>query len=467
MRFSLFLLVSILIFLSSLQSAASVRPSKADKFQEPVAADASAAKINPQKEIPVDPVSLEKNSDAPLDTANKAIKFYPLTDSVANSSRKVRVLLHKNIISRNFFVYGKIKILSDSVKVTISQGSIRFLQINENRAEISAHGRFAQVNLPCTLSFISGTNVFSDGNVEYRGDIIFSSDKNGFSVINFIDVEDYLRGVVPPEIGIRAETEFESLKAQAVAARTYTLSKVLRGADKEFDLLPTIADQVYGGVNCEYALSDLAVEETRGIVMLKNDATLLETYYHSSCGGITASIDEVWNSAPNGSLVSRRDFRPNGAPYCGNSKSYSWKETWTISQFSQILKKYSVLSNEAHFEGTVKSVSVVSKSASGRVIDLAVVSEKGTFHYGKDKVRFVLRRPKDESILRSAIFNIKIENAHVVATGCGYGHGIGMCQTGAIERSKAGQNYIEILNSYYSRVKFSSWDEVVKSISAF
>jgi len=241
MRFSLFLFVSFLIFLSSLQSAASVRPSKADKFREPETA--ATVKINPKKEISIDTVPLEKNNTVSSDTANKAIRFYPLTDSVANSSRKVRILLHKNVISRNIFVYGKIKILSDSVKISISQGSVRFLQINENRIEISAHERFAQVNLPCTLSFISGTNIFSDGEVEYRGDIIFSNDKNGFSVINFIDVEDYLRGVVPPEIGIRAETEFEALKAQAVAARTYTLSKVLRGADKEFDLLPTIADQ--------------------------------------------------------------------------------------------------------------------------------------------------------------------------------------------------------------------------------
>jgi stage II sporulation protein D len=99
---------------------------------------------------------------------------------------------------------------------------------------------------------------------------------------------------------------------------------------------------------------------------------------------------------------------------------------------------------------------------------LTVVSEKGTFSYGKDKVRFVLRRPtKDEDILKSAIFNIKIENNSVVATGYGYGHGIGMCQIGAIERSRAKQSYIEILNSYYSNIKFSSWDEVVKAICAF
>ncbi|MDR0304166.1 MAG: SpoIID/LytB domain-containing protein [Chitinispirillales bacterium] len=466
MKCKIFLFILLFLLSGGLtKTAVAARISRSADLKKVENVDADDTKNNVDEQSPTDTVSASDNTD---DLMERNVILYPLADSVINSPRKVRVLLNKNIFSKNIFVYGKIKVSSQSVNINISQGSLRFSTIDENSVQISAHGRSAQVALPCTLSFVSVTNVFSYDAKEYRGNIIFTGGKNGISVINVINVEDYLRGVVPLEIGVRGEQEFEALKAQAIAARTYTLSKIIYGKDKEFDLLPTTADQVYGGVNCEYALSDKAIKETQGIVIVKDDAALLETYYHSTCAGKTSAIDEVWNSAPNASLISRTDLRPNGAPYCGNSNSYSWKETWTINQFSQILKKYSKLSNEKPFDGTVKSVFVVSRSESGRIYDLAVVSEKGTFHYGKDKIRFILRRPtKEEEILRSANFNIKMENNHIYAAGYGYGHGIGMCQTGAIERARAGQNYEEILRAYYNDIKFSTWDEVVISTCAF
>ena len=392
-----------------------------------------------------------------------------LADSVENSPRNVRVLLDKNVSSKNIFIYGRVKILSEFININISQGSIRFTMIDEKNAEIAAHGRSAQLALPCTLTFSSIANVFSYDDKEYRGNIIFIGSKSGASIINLIDVEDYLRGVVPMEIGVRSEVDFEALKAQAIAARTYALSKVLRNTDKEFDLLPTVSDQVYGGVNCEYTISDSAIKDTRGIILLKNDGALLETFYHSTCAGRTASVDEVWNSAPDRSLVSRKDLRPNGAAFCGNSNAYTWREVWSINQFSQILRKYSVQHNETPFNGTVRAISVTSRTQSGRVNNLAVVSEGGVFNYGKDRVRFVLRRPtKDESILKSANFEIKIEGDNVIATGFGFGHGIGMCQTGALGRARAGQSYSDILKSYYSNFRFSTWDDVIfKSTFSF
>jgi len=375
---------------------------------------------------------------------------------------KVRILLHKNQSSRNFSIYGKARIASQTHRINIASGTLKVSFVDKNTAEISAFWHSAKIALPCTLSVVSGEKIFSDSEKKYRGSIIFTGENQGFSVINYIAVEDYLRGVVPLEIGVRQQSDFEALKAQAVAARTYTLARVLKNFSNDYDLLPTVADQVYGGSNCEYELSDSAVLQTQGIVIVKNDGELVNAFYHATCAGKTAAIDEVWRSQPDNSLVSRSDLRADGTAFCSFANSYSWKETWTINQFSEILRKYSRLSNEMPFDGIVKQVSVVSRTPSGRVAELLVVSDKGTFRYGKDKVRFVMRTPtKDEGILKSARFDIKIENNHVIATGFGYGHGIGMCQNGALSRAKVGQNYSEILKAYYTDIDFSDWNEVL------
>jgi stage II sporulation protein D len=102
----------------------------------------------------------------------------------------------------------------------------------------------------------------------------------------------------------------------------------------------------------------------------------------------------------------------------------------------------------------VRAVNVLSRTPSNRVDVLEIRSNSGTFTYGKDRSRFVLRRPtRDEGILRSANFNIRIDGNNVVATGRGFGHGIGMCQNGALERSRRGQNFIQILSAYYTNIK--------------
>lgn len=465
-----FLLIFLFSLSCSLQSTA-VRPSKNKEFIEKKVENNNILEnhdtISQETENAITKEdTILKENNLPVPTLPKEIETeQKITDTFPE--HKVRILLHKNQLSRNFFIYGRAVIISKTHKINIASGSLNVSFINENTAKISAFNRSAQITLPCTLSIVSDEKLFGDNEKKYRGGIILSGEKNGFSVINYIGVEDYLRGVVPLEIGVRGNSDFEALKAQAVAARTYTLARVSANFNNEYDLLPTVADQVYGGANCEYELSDSAVMQTQEIVIVKNNGELVNAYYHATCGGKTAAIDEVWRSKADNSLVSRSDLREDGTAFCSAANSYSWKESWTKSQFSEILEKYSRASNETPFDGNIKQIWVSKRSPCGRVSELIVVSDKGTFTYGKDKVRFVMRIPtKDEGILRSAKFDIKIENNNVVATGFGYGHGIGMCQNGALNRAKAGQKYSEILEAYYTNIKFSSWNEVLTQIKS-
>ncbi|MCD7780520.1 MAG: SpoIID/LytB domain-containing protein [Candidatus Gastranaerophilales bacterium] len=126
----------------------------------------------------------------------------------------------------------------------------------------------------------------------YRGDFILNNWGNsGITLINDVELEDYLKGVVPSEMPSKWNTE--ALKAQAIAARSYAVATRTAGkhSSRGFDLVDTTADQVYGGASAEKATTSQAVEDTKGIVLVQ-DKKVLPTYYHASSGGQT----KVWSS---------------------------------------------------------------------------------------------------------------------------------------------------------------------------
>jgi stage II sporulation protein D len=129
----------------------------------------------------------------------------------------------------------------------------------------------------------------------YRGDIAISVTDSGLLVVNRLSMDSYLRGVVPLEIGNRTSAEAAAVQSQAVAARTYAYKHL---TDKrEFDMYATVQDQVYGGVDAEKALSDSAIASTADVVVLYGGKPI-NTPYHSTCGGSTAAVSEVWYDQP-------------------------------------------------------------------------------------------------------------------------------------------------------------------------
>jgi stage II sporulation protein D len=326
----------------------------------------------------------------------------------------------------------------------------------ENAVVATVNNVKKELRLPCTLVVFSATNLLELDDNGYRGAIIVAPDGAGaVSLINALNVEDYLRGVVPLEIGSLSENELEALKAQAIAARTYAYKKMALNAGKPYDVAATVADQVYGGANAEAPAPDMAIHATKDLIIAHGNEAI-DAFYHSTCGGQTASVEDVWGGESRPYLRSRSDADKSGKPYCGQSSAFRWTETWGVSRLSGIVKRRAgegALS-APYAGGALRRIEARGRHQCGRVKQLAIVTSAGEYITTGEKARYVLRRNNAaESILRSANFNsATFINGEVTITGAGYGHGVGMCQTGAIARARAKENFEQILRAYYTDI---------------
>jgi stage II sporulation protein D len=309
-----------------------------------------------------------------------------------------------------------------------------------------------------------GAYVTWDGR-RYRGSIELFATTHGVLVVNRLSVEDYLRGVVPLEIGAVGEPERAALEAQAVAARSYIYVR-LDDPDRppggsRYDVVATVTDQVYGGLEAENAIANAAVDATAGEVITYG-GRVVNAPYHAACGGTTAEPEEVWREGALPYLQRVSDKIPGTENYyCEGSSHFRWSRTFTKSELGALmdryLRRYASGSAGAHGTGsvgTVRAVTVEALTPSGRVGSLAVTTSRATYHVRGNDIRFVLREPNGE-ILHSTYFLIQDEPAHggsvagLTLQGRGNGHGVGMCQWGAIGRARAGQDYRTILQTYY------------------
>ncbi|MDR0307478.1 MAG: SpoIID/LytB domain-containing protein [Chitinispirillales bacterium] len=373
--------------------------------------------------------------------------------------RPVRVLVKRNVKDAVVYSAAQVKVRTAG-GVASFKGRMHVEASSETAAVAVVSGNSKRkLSLPCTLSVNSAGHLLELGGDSYRGELIIVSE-NGktLSFVNVIDIEEYLRGVVPLEIGALKEQEIEAVKAQAVAARTYTYRKMAASGTNFFDLVSTVADQVYGGANAEKEACDMAIRRTKDLIMTFNN-TVAGAFYHSTCGGKTANIEDVWGGESLAYLRSVSDTDPDGNAYCGFSRAFTWEESWSNTQLGKIFARFSPEGGVSpSFNGTLHSLRIRERFSCGRVKACAIESSGGTFIIGGDRVRFLIRsNSASNPILRSSNFTIETaNNDKVVIKGRGYGHGIGMCQTGAIGRARAGQSFEQILFAYYSGVTIAS-----------
>jgi len=269
------------------------------------------------------------------------------------------------------------------------------------------------------------TRIYIDDR-QFRGniDIIKDEKKKSLFVVNHIDVEDYLYGVLYHEVSHR--WPMEVLKAQAIAARTYALYEKLVTKNKYFDLVSNVYSQVYGGRTSEKGRTTKAVNLTIGQV-LTYDGKIFPTYYHATCGGRTADASTIWN-------INIPTLRSRVCNFCKNSPHYRWKKKLTLD--------YS-------------SIEVLERDESGRALDLLLKNKAKDSKSTGNKFRLLV----GPNIIRSTNFEVKKKGKLFIFDGRGWGHGIGMCQWGAYTMARKGWAVEEILQYYYPGAEVVKWEE--------
>ncbi len=315
---------------------------------------------------------------------------------------------------------------------------------------------------------------------EYRGDflVIPTPQLSGLTLINQVELESYLYGVVPWEIGRHGQEKEAALAAQAVAARTYTISHLGSRRALGFDLFASVMDQVYKGCRHEDDLCNQAVDETRALV-LKCEGQLVDAYYSACCGGTCSRVEKVWPRQAEVYLVDHPDSPgPGELAFCSASKHFDWVEKWSAVRLEEILQHtlpayidymtQGERSSWAHpmfsprrggvdpmSPGKLLDLEIQDYTPSGRIAQLVITTEAGVYYIRGDRTRWVLTPASGKpAILRSAKFEVeKIRRdgqlTEVSVRGKGYGHGIGLCQTGSLEMAARGYSALEILSHYY------------------
>jgi SpoIID/LytB domain protein len=292
----------------------------------------------------------------------------------------------------------------------------------------------------------------------YWGAVYVTLDRDGKLVaVNAVAEDRLLAGLVPAEMFPDAPDA--ALEAQAIAARTELMQKIgRRNLTDPFLLCSSQQCQVYAGAGKEQPRTTRAVERTRGMVLLRDGGGLVDIRYSASCGGHSEDNDAIWGGAPDPSLRGKRDApRPRASriddagleaflaespqdSWCGRSKLGPDRFRWTVSRSGAEIDKL-VASLGV---GRVKAIKPKQRGVSGRIKVLAIEGDKGVAEVAGDlRIRRLLGG------LKSSLFKVVRDDDGFRFVGAGFGHGVGMCQMGAIGMAEAGKDRAAILGHYY------------------
>ncbi|MFV8752682.1 SpoIID/LytB domain-containing protein [Nannocystaceae bacterium ST9] len=303
---------------------------------------------------------------------------------------------------------------------------------------------------------------------DYRGQIYVTIDRHGkLAVVNQVGESDVLAGLVPAEI--YASAPMEALKAQAIAARGQLLAKIgSRHLDDPFLLCAHEHCQVYAGTSREHERTSAAVERTIGRVLMRpNETELVDTVYSANCGGHSEDNEQVWPSPADPQLRGQADpklgekfakgidehniaawLRDNPDSYSRPSGKLSTSYRWTTTVDPAGIAGNPHVPDDL---GKLVSIRIAARGRSGRATEVELLgADSSTTIHGELKIRQALGGLKSSAFLVDAD---RDERGHFVLRGAGHGHGVGLCQHGAIGMAEAGKTYGPILAHYYQGAK--------------
>ena len=389
----------------------------------------------------------------------KIIIVFCILFSAINASA-IKVLLAEGSKEITISANGRfvVKNLEDEVLFNAISFSINW--ISENRILLNSDTIKNSLKVFPANSVLFSTN--KTGQNRYTGNLIIRSDSMGLRLIEEIDFEEYLYGVLPYEMS--ASWHIEALKVQAVTARTYAARNLIAPEGEDFDVYSGVMSQMYKGTGNIFENKNTygnvikAVDETKGQVLAYN-GKMFTTYYHSNCGGHTGP--PVWNKIED-EIPPLQGTNCDACLRAGNFKNKTWSHTFTsehIQQFAstlytdeskQILEKDSLQKNVAlkKISGKITNIKPIEKTVDGRVVLLAIISENGDVATISCQE---LRLGIGAGQLKSCNLDIikKENDGSFSFSGRGFGHGVGMCQIGAKQLAEEKKKYDEILRFYY------------------
>ncbi|XWK88164.1 MAG: SpoIID/LytB domain-containing protein [Phormidium sp.] len=290
-----------------------------------------------------------------------------------------------------------------------------------------------------------------------------------YTVVNQVPLEVYLRGVVPYEIGAGAPNA--AVEAQAIIARTYALRNLRRFAIDGYELCADVHCQVYYGLQGATPNTDRAIAATRGLVLTYNNE-LVDALYSSTTGGITAGFSDVWNGSDRPYLQSVLDTTKNVWDLSRYSLTkeenvrrfislqqgfneeqeplFRWRYESKLPDITEQLQNY--LESKKHPLANLQSIQkmeVTERAQSGRILQMNIYTDKGVVELHKEEVRSAFKPPRSSFFYLDPLKNQNQELIGYAFVGAGFGHGVGLSQTGASQLARLGWSSRRILNFYY------------------
>lgn len=362
------------------------------------------------------------------------VLFLALICSAHGAVPSVKVLIAKSL--------NKVVVEGMDLKKTIH--TLRQSQQYTGRKLISFNCRPGRrkASMPSSLlvaSLSSPTGLISWGKNKYQGELqlLADTDSNSCDLVNSIPLEAYITTLLSKEMN--GTWPVEALKAQAVAARTYAFERLRKPVGSRlYDLESSEKDQVSGTFFDVTEKTLKASKETEGEILVGPTGKIAPAFFHSKCGGKTLRPDQVWGGVEEG-------YRSVNCTFCQKTGMKDWtgkiQNKKLVNMVDQVLKRY--YSDKM----TDENIKIMPDSLANSELRL----------YAGDRLHIIkksyLRNLAGREVLPSNNFIVAMKNNDIHVEGQGYGHGVGMCQLGALELAKRGYDYRQILSYYFPRHK--------------
>jgi len=341
----------------------------------------------------------------------------------------VRVAIIQDAVSLNLKINGSYEFIDSQTNKIICREKNLNTTVTTDKNSIL----IADKNLkapPLLIKIDDRGSVVINGRI-FRGDISLGikNDNGHLLAINQIDLEDYIKGILYHEVSHYWPQE--ALKAQAVVCRTYAAYQMQESKLKSYDVTSDIYSQVYGGKTSERYRTSLAVDDTRGEVIMYQDK-LVPAYFHATCGGHTEDANLLWK-------IDIVPLKGVSCGFCQDSPHFHWHNVLTLAEIAEKLIR------AGYKAKGISNITVLGRDSSGRITDLEISAQEKKINISAKDFRNII----GPNVIRSANFQVSIVEHDAIFEGIGWGHGVGLCQWGAYFMAKQGYGYRKILQYYY------------------